>query len=85
MYFGDYSIRQKALWLSVWSVGWVLGYGITCLVLWLLGLGAYEWAGILVGCMVAGILSYRLERYYDEKERKKRDEEYGKLFDDAGV
>lgn len=85
MCFSDYSIKQKAIWLSVWSVSWGLGYGVTDLVLWLLGLGAYDWADILVGCIAASIVSYRLEHYFDGKERKKFHEEYGKHFGDNDI
>lgn len=78
-------MKQKAVWLAVWSAGWMFGYGITCFVLWLCGIGSCDWAEIFVGVTVASVASYRLERFYDCRERKKRDSEFGKLFDDAGI
>ena len=85
MYFSDFSMKQKALWLAVWSAGWMVGYGVASLVLWLCGLDPHGWAEILVGVTVASVASHRLERVYDDRERRKRDDEFGKLFDDAGI
>lgn len=81
----DYSMKQKAIWLAVWFVSWTFGYWLTNLVLWLLGIVAYDWVDISVACIVAIIASYRLDSFFAEKKRKKRDDEYGKLFDDAGI
>lgn len=85
MYFSDFSMKKKAVRLAVWSAGWMFGYGITSFVLWLGGIGSCGWAEIFVGVIVASVASYRLGRFYDGRERKKRDGEFGKLFDDAGI
>lgn len=85
MNFSDYTMKQKAIWLAVWFVSWSFGYWMTNLVLWLLGLVSYDWINIFVACIVAVAASFRLERFFAEKKRKKRDRTYGKLFDDAGI
>lgn len=85
MYFSDYTMKQKAIWLAVWTVSLTVGYGITYLVLWLLGLCSYDWLCSIVACIVASFASNRLESFFEDNERRKREKEYGKLFDDAGI
>lgn len=84
-FISDYSLKEKAILLAVWFVSWALGYWATNLVLWLFDLVAYDWVNIIVACIVAVVASDRLDSFFAKKKRKKREREYEKLFDDAGI